>query len=424
MRPVEPTQLYDDVHAWTFGKPSEANIAIEPRNSNAIAATTMRIYRSQIKAAQRFYLDDDFVEAALEASRDLDRLQYWVNLARLPYEHVWLEFDQHAKVMSSWRQGHFELENGPVPQPNNLDEIPERLGFLMNQANADTGLWSATSFAPAKKGKLTQEKITVVPVTWVLSPEGDATLPLRSEPIPIYHQLHAVFPAREGDAVNNLFRFARAFGIGAMVANQDGSNKRLAQLPWVVDRLAACMEPLHACAMADYQKIHSKDAWSRAHAAIADHVAYVLTEDRGIMRFLIVVLAMLNQAPNVRRVPVNSGGHRVTRGRKLDYLGHSLVTLELPKRKNYTYLTQLNRELDYAAAERRRNRAHRVRGHFRQVERGKGPLAYSCSHIATLVENGLGICARCERLIRWVPNHVRGDAELGWVLHDYEVTTS
>lgn len=58
---------------------------------------------------------------------------------------------------------------------------------------------------------------------------------------------------------------------------------------------------------------------------------------------------------------------------------------------------------------------HPVRGHWRVVERGK-KLPILCRHEPTEVDNGLALCTRCERLIRWIElPHGRGDPRLGIV---------
>jgi hypothetical protein len=62
-----------------------------------------------------------------------------------------------------------------------------------------------------------------------------------------------------------------------------------------------------------------------------------------------------------------------------------------------------------------------VSGHWRIIERGKPLPPYFCHHEPEMVDKGLAICARCEMLIRWIPQHERGDASKGWVDHTYRV---
>jgi hypothetical protein len=75
---------------------------------------------------------------------------------------------------------------------------------------------------------------------------------------------------------------------------------------------------------------------------------------------------------------------------------------------------------DYFKHESARRRRHKVRGHWRVIEKGKR-LPVPCNHRPTMVEGGVGICLACERLIRWIPWFMRGDASLGFVEQDYTV---
>lgn len=401
--------LYDQVYEWSQSKAKHANIGIDTKGVREVE-TQMRVYGRRLKEARRFYLDDDFVATALEMSRDLDRLQYWINLARLPYENIWIEFDARQKVLSSWVQGH--LHNNVAPStPPDLTDVSPAIGWLLHQTNEDTGAWVASQFSPVanNKGVLHEGEITTTPVAWICSPEGDATLPLRApDKLTLLHKLLPLYT----EHVANM-------GIGATTSNAyDG--KSCVILPWVANRLGVAVEPIWNMAFNSIligTKMHVQEKHLKED--LARHITYILREDIGIMRFMIAVLALLNAAPNVKHVPVKQQGFRRKGLKRLEYLGHSKIILELPKRKT---IKVLYGALDYASHERRRLRGHMVRGHFRQVEHGKARIV--CDHIPTLVENGLGICLQCERLIRWIPSHPRGDATLGWVTHDYEIKAS
>ena len=61
----------------------------------------MLAYRSDMRKAHRFVVDNEFVAlctqmATTRAEKKLERLQY----ATLPYEHTWIEFDLHARCAS------------------------------------------------------------------------------------------------------------------------------------------------------------------------------------------------------------------------------------------------------------------------------------------------------------------------------------
>jgi hypothetical protein len=75
------------------------------------------------------------------------------------------------------------------------------------------------------------------------------------------------------------------------------------------------------------------------------------------------------------------------------------------------------------SGERETRRRHPVRGHWRQIEYGKR-MPFRCDHTPTMVEDGIGICTRCERMVRWIKPTVKGDASKGWVNHTYVVDAS
>lgn len=409
--------FYDNVQTWTQGKAAKANVAFRTAGMETVEAQ-MRLYGQRLTKAKRFHLDNNFVATALELSRDLDRLQYWVNLARLPYEDVWIEFDPRFKVQESWNQGHYHHPDWHNPEPPDLDQVSPEMGILFHQTNADSGAWDATIFGIVTGGALSHGQVTPTPVQWICAPEGSALLPVQHKRL-----IQKLFPIFTQDTAN--------VGIGATM---EGLGDQYIILDWVANRIACALEPTWYAGMQEHLATVPEFPTSKAvrnaieqveasvkfvDDTLTDHLLYVLHEDRGIMRFIIAVLALMSNAAEVRQVVVPAAGHRGLPGKRLPYLGHSTITLDLPRRKPIRVFAK---ELDVASALRRHNRAHTVRGHFRMVEHGKG--GFRCDHVPTMVENGLGICLRCERLIRWIPNHVRGDAELGWVTHDYEVTST
>lgn len=135
---------------------------------------------------------------------------------------------------------------------------------------------------------------------------------------------------------------------------------------------------------------------------------------------IVIILALLAEAPNIKESVKPKEGFRYKGMYKLPYFSHSIIRLKLPKKKPVRYVMRL---IDKASDNARKLRAHTVRGHFRQIERGK-PLPYPCKHEPVMVENGLGMCKKCERMIRWVPSHTRGDSSIGWVYHDYRIESS
>lgn len=395
--------LYDKVSAWTYDKPEKAMGAHTKWTSGIIRqasdtiASNLRRYRNAIRQAERFYISDEMVYAALAAGRESAKLEGWINLARAPFPATWIECSLHSKVAASHSQG--ALIEAP-----DYTLVPENIGWLIEELDPDTGLFRVTTFVADRQ----DGGADIAGAQWVVAPEGTSHDYLR---IP-----------------KGMYDLADMFGrkpfppelaaIGMTTFRIDGPKAIVMGSPWVKGHLALAHEPItraiHASTLeAAAQRPRARD---EIMAELINVFYYTLQEESGTVRFLVAILAMMNEAPTVKRIhPPRPGYH--TRGmNKLRYLNHTHVELKLPKTKPMVYLSKL---LDRASSDRRRNRAHMVRGHFRQIERGLPGI--HCKHEPTMVEDGVGICARCERIIRWVPSFERGDAALGWVNHDYEL---
>ena len=141
-----------------------------------------------------------------------------------------------------------------------------------------------------------------------------------------------------------------------------------------------------------------------------------IQEERGALRYLVTMIAAINGIPREIR-PINTRSGSYTTGmHTLPYLRHHNLTLTVPKDDRIVYAKNyLNRE-----ATGRKRAWHPVRGHWRVVEPGKAKGF--CIHEPTMVESGLGMCAKCELMVRWItlPNG-RGDPSVGVVDHNYRI---
>lgn len=113
-----------------------------------------------------------------------------------------------------------------------------------------------------------------------------------------------------------------------------------------------------------------------------------LKELQGDLRYLWALLATINDLPTQIQTVSASKGF-VAKGAYRKFVDHSVIHLNVPAKKY--------RQVAKAAIHAAKRRAHQVRGHWRKNYRKPG-----------------------ERL--WVKEHQRGDASLGFVLHDYSVT--
>lgn len=109
-------------------------------------------------------------------------------------------------------------------------------------------------------------------------------------------------------------------------------------------------------------------------------------------RMMWAFLAMFNKVPILGTNEVAISHGFVARGGYHKFLTHSVVTINIPEKAGI-------RKIARAALSIIRRRAHEVRGHWRDDWR--------------LPKGNKSI---------WIAEHIRGDASLGFVTHDYHVT--
>jgi hypothetical protein len=393
--------LYDDVHKWTYVPTKKIRLlALSTyRDSITRLESYQREVRMQLRQSERFIMTDDFIRMAYDTSLDFEKVPNWLNLARLPYKHVWIEHDQWVKVEQAYLRGHSQ-------QKLNKTLTAQRGGWLMRELDEDSGLWHCARW----EGQADNEEAYVSHQQWLVAPEGNAIV--RIQPPAGYRTPFQVWPELTTAGITP----AEIEHLSMGLIGNDFSKSPLGAIE---NRVITIVSPLLVDVIAAVEKRGSQADIDKVRSVTFESYDLCMQEDRGLLRLLITTLALMNEAPNVRHLVKPKAGYRYMGMNKLPYLGHSTVTLTLPKSKPLTYLTGL---LDKKSAERRRNRAHMTRGHWRCVEYGNR-MPYRCDHNPTLVEKGVGICTKCERMIRWIPAHQRGDAALGWVTHDYVLDT-
>jgi hypothetical protein len=130
--------------------------------------------------------------------------------------------------------------------------------------------------------------------------------------------------------------------------------------------------------------------------------------------------------PKIPALPRDVHFHEPRKGRHsvgiytMPYFGSSTVLIVLPQENRLIRAREL---LDKAARTERHLRRHKVREHWRIVLDRAKSVTFLCRHLPVMVDRGYAMCERCEMLVKWIEAHERGDASLGVVVHDYEVTT-
>lgn len=337
-------------------------------------------YRQDIRKAHRFVLDREFVQwatvmATAPAERILARLQY----ATLPYETTWIEFDLHEKMRTI----------GRIHRANtvSLKDVAPRCGCLLQRINETDSLCTLVSeiddaAAPHMCSYFFSTIERPMPqmkhygCTAFEGRDSRATLwgfTHRETPVITPGKENLVTPKfleRHGDvATSRMFQFYR------MLMAQQGKPDKM----------------------------------------LADAATEELKQFTGHMRWIVTVLAMMNEVPVYAEHVVSSHQQRIDHVRKKQLVDYHRVSLRLPKIKPQVFLERhLNGTLD------RRHRAHEVRTHWRtylhEAHCSAETHDWEYDH-----ENGYRLCGKCMAYGRRIDEHIRGNPELGWVRKDYVI---
>lgn len=415
-----PPALMDEIHHWTFRQTTQATRNVTAR------------YRSALRQAQRFVLDDDAVKLVCQLSHQgAARIEALSFLARLPYDHLWIEFNLHTKVDELWRMGTMSFKPAH-------DEISPVLGLLFYLDGSETRTrWVCHQFMRTCKtlerddGKA--DWLGPSPLAMVFDPEGSQLQPIRGSALwrsptlslrpgfpklPFRVKCTADGAIAPGNSPENAVKMARlpAKRIAPNVVELDQrvdpeiningfyviDDDGVRTPDWLSNRAAVIVDPWLE-AFCDSERINEI-------GAIEAH------ELSGMLRWTLTLLAAINGLPKDVKI-MQSTGRQTVGMHTLPYFQHSTLAINLPRedriRRARITLERLGRNA--------KRPWHEVIGHWRIVDRGKPLPGYYCHHLPTMVEHGLGICQKCEMLIRWIAPHERGDPNIGIVKHTYNI---
>jgi hypothetical protein len=387
--------LYDAAHAWTF---QDSVNGMKFKTIRGLEASVIET-RVALRKSERFVLDDDFVRLAVEASTQLEKLPSWATLARIPFDNVWIEWNQNVRTQRS-------VELGLTAEPPDYPAT-HRVGGLLRSWN-DLSVWTFNEFD--MEGGEKTEDFTVLgsSIGYLHDPAGvfglvkddidDMLISIMGEDFPWPPRLLGVAP-----------------GAAAKTPEDTERHRRYAvhMMRYCGILLSPQFAQISAYARSSNDKALANKVWKVIRANMLGSA--------GVIRFLIAVLAMINDVPkSVATVAPRTGSYKA-RFRDIAYMGHSLITLKVPKARPARFAMA---KLDKAARElAQTRRAHTVRGHYRRTNyspRGTH-TSFRCDHEPLRVQDGVGTCNKCGHAVRWIPHFVRGDASLGWVEHDYLV---
>ena len=168
------------------------------------------------------------------------------------------------------------------------------------------------------------------------------------------------------------------------------------------------------------------DAWhnTKEDRERLDRMAFIdARELTGMLRWLICLLGAINGLPRDVAPRITRPGHANVSFHVVPYLSAHNLSIKIPKDNNIRHVALT---LERSGRNQRR-KWHQVISHWRIIDPGRNPAGTWCKHAPALVDDtdpNLAICSKCEMLIRRIPQHTRGDPEVGIVQHPAYVVSA
>lgn len=408
----------DRVHSFLFTK------KLGTRRFDPATLRVMARYRTELRRAEKFVVDDDTVRLICHLSHEKQRLEAWSFLARLPFDVCWFEFNLHAKVSEFHKMGR-------LSKPFNPEEVSPNVGYLFyrDDAGSVSPRWVVTQFY-----EVAGETLPGL-LSYVFDPNGSDYDPVKGS---------TYWKSRTLSAIPGFPRLPVVANIGAVNIATTCDAEILAtgdmHLAWQNPDGEGVIIPkgteyetdkdgnmiFHAdnvSVVRGGEWAHSRmavipDPWWQSFRQPSHHtLATEVREEMGHIRYLVTMLAAINSIPREIKQAQTIPGRRTIGGNVLPYFQHRTVTLRVPNDNRVVWARKrLDTEFKNAPVP-----YQRVRGHWRIIDPGRSALLHVCRHEPALVENNHGICGKCEMLITWVKDHQRGSPEFGIVEHTYKV---
>jgi len=411
---MEPTfTLADDVIA-VMGNPNRGLASNNIKNKRSKEA--MSRVQSSIRSSRKFVLDDDLVEFAATMSTLItaEQLVSMIrNYVRCPYPHNWIEWDEVKRVTAvnktvvdhpdrfhaqtiRWSQR--LLDEGPI-----LKNLARRVGYHVADSQDVSGYAGGLIEAPeltASGYYIVDEKqdaIMASPVGFTIKLESGYTE--QEDRLRLSNFLgrkptgEELFASQTNDQLQTLqllshWWTAVELGLSDEELNREPdiittlSNNQLA-----MNRLVPHFRPIQTHAI--HWFLNTEMGFDEGRFKDINKLGVQMCE--GDPRFLLTVIALLNHDWTIKDLPPQR--MKGTRRRWGNYIrgnAYHVISIKLPK----------NRGIEVAMSKfsesKTQRRLHQVRGHYVYVSStGKR---------------------------HWRKSHPRGDAKLGVITHDYELT--
>jgi hypothetical protein len=359
-----------------------------------------RGYRHLLRQAEAFHLDHETLEVVGEMASGEQRhrmMPLYRELARLPFETVWIEFDYAH--LHAWRVacGYTKPLDAPdqsmvygLDSDRHVVGVPTQMGFLCERLQAH------------------EDSYRITTVGWMSAGHGD---PPAACMFPVCHNVttgrdKVIFGGNRADRaeINDIIWSANRSPIPAIAWGMEAYNG-VDVHAWLASPLCQTngVEPEGVFEDTMIRKYGLKDGLERIRRGME---AFTL-EQKGDLRFVVAALALLNHVP-VTYKPYKPKGRMLASGTTRPFMESRVVHIDVPSSRRR--IKVIDQHLRNSLVLQRRKR-HNVRGHWRVSNRSHGDRWQPFTDPFTLQR----------RWRIWIADHQRGDASLGWVDHRYEI---
>ncbi len=366
-------------------KPSTfAEVLLKQCNEAFWGKISATLHKEDIRKAQRFTLDDDFVRHIIKKCYAITAAEFLSCIARtvLPYDTIWLEFNGSTLAQ--------EILRLDEEAPRDADHL-EKVGVFIEIYPDARPAWRAYHFASLPNATDKVLNGYKMPIVYAVDPEGKIA---------------------QKEAVHDLMR--REFeGVEAEKrrSTQDYSLMMTCGFRKMVPELRDYIEIL--------RDAYFTEALER-RPEILEMVDADLDGNAGLLRFLVVTLAMINEPRQIEKTLIPGKGRTYFHGEGFRPRPSTTIVTLRPE----TPITRLEYEQPATLrnAEPVVRREHDVRSHLRTIRRGD---VLTCQHEGfTWLDAKHLWCPNCNLLRTTVPSHRRGSKAKGRVEHEYIVRGS
>jgi hypothetical protein len=359
-----------------------------PGHARLIHPKTYDMIQRAMRAAHRFVFDEAAAERIAQVVRDIPHLLVREHaFARPPFEVTWIEWPSwvYWKVLRDAKPERYD-QTGWY---GNLNTADHTIGYLIDHNRINT-ICGGTVDKPISDPQIT-------PMQYHLRTEWD---------------------------IDEQLEFARVCGCGRMTLDMlmwGSTYDELSEDERRVLRASNVMEqtPLNPA--------HPGHARLTSDGGMAGPARGTV----GDFRTIIAILLMLNRPSLTSYRNVLPNSHGFIRGKLRPFMSHTTVTIAIDP-------VPTLRLIGTPAGDREPRRRHEVRGHYchnkvardyariagciHNFEPNRGPPKWLPWPNAGPDDPDNWVCSECGGKRWWRPEHERGDASVGYVMHDdYEV---